>query len=139
MKKTKYKIDWGVLILTTCFIGLIGYMFVVNEKRKNKWTDSKLDKRYTQGVITEYKHRGRGGPSSFEYNFKFGNKNYTNEYLILSKIQQLPIEELKTYVGKSFYVKFIVDYPKYSELLLDKPVSDSMPKAPIDGWFQLPE
>lgn len=139
MKNTKYKIDWRVLIIITCFIGLIAYMFITDKNRKNKWADPTLDKRYTQGVIIEYKHRGRGGPSSFVYNFKLGNRNYTNEYLILSKMQQLPKEELKTYIGARYCVKFIVDCPKYSELLLDKPVSDSILTAPEEGWLQLPE
>jgi|SRR5699024_10313940 len=135
----KRKLDLGIIVFILPVLIVIIYGIFKVVSRNKKWDDNNLEKRYSTANIVDYKNHGKTGPPTFEYKFQFNNENYNSVYLIVSKERSMPSKELKKYIGKRFYVKFIVDYPQYSELLLDKPVPDSIVEAPDEGWFQLPE
>src|SRR5690625_1450322 len=144
-----------VIIVLTLVLLIIIYMFANVSLSKSRWKNESLEKRYTIATIYDYENPVKNaGAFKYKFNFNqklfsssfllanrisFKNKEHTNHYKIEPKLMRLSTKELQIYVGKRYYVKFIVNYPKNSELLLDKPVSDSILKAPDEGWLQLPE
>jgi len=126
-------------------------VYIINGRiSQDKWSNEKLVKNYTVATIYEYRNPLKS-TAFFKYNYKYdgemyrnqlglgkriGSKNekHTNNNEIISDFIKLSPEELETFVGKRFYVKFIADYPKNSELLLDKPVADSVINIPKEGW-----
>lgn len=45
----------------------------------------------------------------------------------------------KFILGNRYYVKFETNNPKNSQILLNKPVPDSIKEAPSQGWDKIPE
>jgi len=51
-----------------------------------------------------------------------------------------PVEDLKSsFIDKKFYVLYVKQNPdKYSRLLLNKPIKDSLLQSPPNGWENIP-
>src|SRR5699024_7830347 len=126
IKYMKYKIDKLSMVLIVIFLIAIGYMFYSVKLKEDRWSDSTLEKRYTIGKVIRFNYYGKGGASTFRYNFNyyikdfegefiianiigFDNKEHVNHGKITSNLLRLSNKELNAYVGKRFYVKFIVD------------------------------
>lgn len=143
-----------VAIIIIPVLLIVIYMIINVELSKSKWNNENLKKKYTIATICEFKAPVKS-TSFFKFRFIYNEKSYinrfglayrinfknekhTNHNKIIPEIIKLSIPELEDYVGKRFYVKFIVNYPQYSELLLDKPVPDSIKEIPMEGWDVIP-
>jgi len=133
----EFKRNLNKWIVPTSIIVFIITLIIWKEiDRKKSW--SRGDEKYTIGIITDY-ITGSKTPNSFEYIFPYNGEKIKSREPILSSINLLSIEDKQNFIGRRYYVRFLKEKPKYSELFLDKPVPDSIVKAPDEGWSQLPE
>lgn len=119
MKKQLNNIGIVLFIATILFIGIIALRntLVLNKNHK-----------YTIGTV---------------YNFEAEKGGYKVNYYYwvnTEKIHATSIVNEKHFeiIGKHFYVLFYPPNPKNSQILLDKPVQDTIIKAPANGWEKIP-
>lgn len=122
------------------FIGTILTFIVIYGLNKNQELINHLDSDkvlYTVCKTYDYKTPGRGTPY-LKYFFYFKGKKikfWDNYKLDFSKTTK---EDLKSYVGKKYFVKFSIEMPEYSEIYLDKPVPDDFVYKEGQTWKKIP-
>ncbi len=89
--------------------------------RKEKFENPDILKKETIGVITEFQAGASTAPS-FNYEFTVDGEVYDGSYLIVTILGQKTGDELREYVGKKYKILYVVDDPKYSNLLMDKSI-----------------
>ena len=102
-------------------------------------TRPEIERRYTIATVTEYLPDFKT-PPRFRYEFTVNHKKYATTHSIISKIRLRLPKDMGKYMGKKFYLLFVVDDDiKYGDLLLYKPVKDSVLVPPPEAWKELPE
>lgn len=125
MKTNKFNTISKILFLTMLF----GYIIYIAVKSYNDKKERNLKSKYTIGIVIKISPLSKSG-----YNLKHIYKiNH-----ILYKSSRI-IDEKENYLNKRFYVKFESDNPNNCEILLDKPVHDSIKEAPPEGWDKIPK
>jgi len=90
----------------------------------------KKEYRVTIGNIYDYEPLTRSGYDLY-FNYSVYGKQYESDYIVYNNP--------KNYVNRRFFVVFSPSNPKNSKILLDRPVSDELKQAPLEGWENLPE
>lgn len=114
-------------------IGLISFLLIFvllvirNEYRlKSLMHNSK----FTIGLVTSVEVLSRGGYSIY-YKYSVSKKIYIN-WNIIDK-------NMKSLIGKRFYVRFDSTDHRQCLIILEMPVSDKIRSAPVEGWKKIPE
>jgi len=106
--------------------------------RKYLFSNNDIKKNIAIAEIIKVEPGARTAPT-FEYFLIVNQKRYNGSNWVTDKIRELGISRIKKrYIGKKFLVRFVVENPNYSELLINKPVNDSTLIAPEYGWPELP-
>lgn len=112
---------FAFVVITIIILGIVK---ITSDKKK-------LDEesRITIGVIFKYDY----------YRFRYW---YYYSYSVsgVSYIHSIRSEEFKPseVMNKRFYVSFYPDNPQNSEILINKPVPDTMNTVPLEGWLSIP-
>lgn len=120
------------LIISFFFI-LIIYFFIGNYQR-NKYLYDK-NTLFTIGIISDIKF---GGKVSTDFVYKFIYVNETFDCRISSQKLSEQNNNLKSYIGKKYFVKFSTEKPEYSEIYLDKPVPKDFVYKEGQTWSKIP-
>jgi hypothetical protein len=122
MKKQTIK-RYGITALFL-FIGVVVLKYYIDKEKLG------TDHRFTIGVVYSYRSLSTHGYTLY-YKFESQGKTYESDNIVYSK----PI----SFLNKRFYVKFSPKDPKNCELLIDKPVQDTLLIRPQEGWESIPE
>ncbi|MBN2757119.1 MAG: hypothetical protein JXR51_08085 [Bacteroidales bacterium] len=108
-------------------LSIIIYIIIKSQYESKKRADNP---QYTIGLIINVRARAKLSVA-LEYSFKVNYEGYKSIR---------GIEKYNTkLIGKRFYVKFESGNPDNCEILLDKPVPDSIKEAPPEGWAKIPK
>ncbi|PKD18730.1 hypothetical protein APR41_17625 [Salegentibacter salinarum] len=122
----------GIIVL------VFSYMVTKNFIKKSYFDNSKFEKRITIGEINKIVP-GAKSPPFFEYEFIVNDDSYGGAYIIESDLRRLSTKELKKFVGKKFYVKYVEKDPNYNKLLFNEFIKDTTLSIPSSGWSEIPE
>lgn len=87
------------------------------------------NKRYSIGKVEKISS-GSKGSYTVSFTFQINNK------IILAREQIYSYSD--SMIGKSYFIKCNYKKPKFSFILLNCPVPDSIKEAPPEGWEKLP-
>ncbi len=93
--------------------------------------------KYGIGYITGY-YKGANAPS-FYYEYNVSGNNYSSMEFISGNLGQLGGGVLRKKIGEAFIVKFTINDPAISNLILEEPYSKCMGKQPAEGWGEFPK
>jgi hypothetical protein len=122
------------------FIGTILISIVIYGLNKSQEAINYLDGDkvlFTVCETNDYETPGRGTPY-IKYFFYFKGKkikSWDNYKLDFSKVKK---GDLKSYVGKKYFIKFSIEKPQYSEIYLDKPVPLDFVYKEGQTWKKIP-
>lgn len=105
-------------------IGLVVVKYYINKAELEK------GHRITIGTVYDFVIGSRSG-YILDYNFSVNGKDYKCDDVVYSNPESL--------VNKRFFVVFSPSNPKNSKILLDKPVSNELKQAPLEGWTEIPK
>lgn len=114
------RIGLFLMFLAIVITGLYLYL------RQNKLENSH---RYSIGTVTHFE--AQQGSFGVDFKLIISGKEYDGGCTVYNKYNNI--------VGKRFFVKYYPKNPKNSEILLEKPVPDSIKEAPPNGWDKIPE
>ena len=92
--------------------------------------------KYAIGEIKDYKVVGSVSPS-FKYDFFLNGKKFEGDFWIVDKLGRESHDSLRKYIGKKYFVKYIIDDPQINKLMLDHPIWDGLEQPP-NGWYDIP-
>ncbi|WP_264559095.1 hypothetical protein [Flavobacterium sp. N2270] len=121
------------------FIGTILISIIIYAKNKNSERNLYLNNNilFTVCETIGYDSPGRVTPS-IEYIFYFEKSKFESEDFYDLDFSKVKKEDLKSYVGKKYFVKFSVEKPQYSEIYLDKPVPLDFVYKEGQTWKKIP-
>lgn len=129
-----FKKNWIGIIVFSILFTLFYYAFMKNSERVSYLNDKKF--LYTICQTTNYRNPGKGAPIIeyfFYYKKIFNSENYYN-----INTSNLKKEDLKSYIGKKYFVKFSLENPQHSEIYLDKPVPKGFVYKEGQTWSKIP-
>jgi len=115
------------IIIVIIFCLLCIFMIIKNNK-----DDKKLEKNHRFTIATIIDIRGVDGGPLADFTYYVNDKLYKS-YLIIGD------QAGKVKVNQRIYLKYCTEEPNITETLLSPPVSDSIKKAPVNGWDTLPD
>jgi len=118
MKNKLHNLGIVIFIGTILFIGILAI--------RNR-TVLSLNHKYTIGTV--YNFEAEKGGFRVEYKYMVSAKTFHATSIVNDKHEAI--------IGKRFYVSFYPPNPRNSEILIDKPVQDSLKEAPSNGWEKL--
>ena len=125
MKTDKFNTISKILFLSILF----GYILYIVVKSYNDKIERNLKTKYTIGKVENIRARAN---LDYALDFSFNVNNITFDAI-------WGVESVnKALIGSRFFVKFESGNPDNCEILLDKPVPDSIKEAPPEGWDKIP-
>jgi hypothetical protein len=125
MERNKFdKIAKSMFFIVIIFI-IIYTVIKYNYDREKRISNP----RYTIGTVINLNGGSKAG-NSIDFIYKVKNKGYSGRWSIQGYHTKL--------IGKRFYIKFESGNPDNCEILLDKPVPDSIKTASPEGWEKIP-
>lgn len=113
------------------------YMIHLNMKRA-AILDDNANIKFTIGEVIDFKYGAKTSPW-FVYKFFINGIEYKNNYSISDTLRKKSGVYLKSFIGKSFFVKYNVIKPKFNQMYLNKSVSDSLTNSKNHTWNKIPD
>ncbi|NQX81342.1 MAG: hypothetical protein HRT66_05030 [Flavobacteriaceae bacterium] len=140
MDKNKLTMEAKVagIISAIVLIGFAVYVYIHNSKNNEMWS-SKNEKRISIATISDLVLRGKT-VDDFKHTYTINNNVYKGYHALLGReLQSLSYERRLRFIGKRYFVVYVVKDPSYGKILMNKPVLDSMLVAPANGWAKIPK
>ncbi len=114
------------------------FILIIIRSEYNEYKINNSPVKYGVGCITGY-FIGKTTPR-FYFKYSVNSIEYKSEEWVEGKFSGIGAAGLSKQIGKCFIVKFSIDNPSLSDLLiLEEPYSKCMGKQPDEGWEEFPK
>jgi len=113
------------IVIISVLICLIYFIYKIDKDNK----ELSLNSRYTIGIVNSVY------PIIGGFNIKYTYEVNTIEYEGINRTNKISLNK----IGDIFIVQFSPNDPNNSKILLNHQISDSLVKAPKNGWVEIPK